>query len=182
MKTFTEPRELVEDPRYTQNRREALKVLDLGVIDPPIVKLIEGFSLLPQCFTLQSCYGHFLYAPGQDPHNLERLPSIHEGPVTYRIAYIALCLENSPRGGSLRESLEHIPAIDPGYVQFGSARWFWARHRNTYALQVEPSRFMTEDEAIVEHAEALHIEQVRDIFFIKLGELLERDLGELRRE
>ena len=173
METFAPSRNFVENPRYLRDRRKALKALDLHVIDHPIVELIEGFSLLPQCFTLQSCYGHFLYAPGQDSHNLERLPRRHDGEVTYRIAYVAFCLENSPRGRALRESLERIPSLDPGYVQFGSAAWFWARNRNSYALQVEPERHMTRDQVVIEHSEALHIEKIRDRFFTELKTLLE---------
>lgn len=181
METFTAPKEFVKNPRYLQDRQASLEALDVGVIDRPIVELIERFTLLPQCFTLQSCYGHFLYAPGQDTHNLERLPSRDVGTVTYRIAYMAFCLEDSPRGRSLRESLELVPALDPDCVQFGSADWFWERYRNSYVLQVEPVRFMTRDQAVVEHAEALYIEQLRDRFFVRLSELLERHVSQVGR-
>jgi len=81
----------------------------------------------------------------------------------------------------MRESLELVPVIDPDYVQFGSADWFLERYRNCYVLQVEPVRFMTKDQAIVEHSEALYIEQIRDLFFIRLRELLEKHLCEARR-
>ena len=168
------------NPRYLRDRQEVLKALDLRVIDRPIVELIEGFSVLPECFTVQSCYGHFLYAPGQDSHNLERLPHKHDGEVTYRIAYVAFCLENSPRGRALCESLERVSSLDPGYVQFGSAAWFWARYRNSYALQVEPVRHMTRDQVVIEHSEALHIEKSRDRFFTKLEKLLEMCSSETR--
>jgi len=174
LETFTTPKEFVENPRYPQDRQEILEALDLRVIDQPIVELIEGFALLPQCFTLQSCYGHFLYAPGQDTHNLERLPPRYDGQVKYRIAYVAFCLENSPRGWAFRESLELVPSLDPDYVQFGSAGWFWERYPNSYVLQVEPVRHMTKDRVLIEHSEALYIEEIRDRFFIRLKELLER--------
>ncbi len=65
------------------------------------------------------------------------------------------------------------PAIDPDYVQFGSAEWFWERYANSYALQVEPARYKRKDEAILEQAEALHVQQIREFFFSKLRELLE---------
>jgi len=37
----------------------------------------------------------------------------------------------------------------------GSADWFWERWTNSYALQVEPARYMTADEAILQSEEAL---------------------------
>ena len=178
METFTTPKEFVENPGYLLDRQEILEVLDLRGIDQPIVELIEGFALLPQCFTLQSCCGHFLYTPRQDSHNLERLPSRYDGQVNYRIAYVAFCLENSPRGWALRDSLELIPQIEPDYVQFGSADWFWERYFNSYVLQVEPVRYKTKDQVVIEHSEALYIEEIRDQFFIRLRELLKSCLSE----
>jgi hypothetical protein len=44
---------------------------------------------------------------------------------------------------------------------------------NSYALQVEPYRFKHNDKAILEFKEALHIEKIRNTFFIRLSELLE---------
>ena len=44
---------------------------------------------------------------------------------------------------------------------------------NSYALQVEPDRFKFQDTAIVGYKEALHIEKIRNEFFIRLYELLE---------
>lgn len=181
METFTPPKEFVEHPRYLQDRQETLGALDLSAIDRPIVELIKGFALLPECFTLQCCYGHFLYAPGQDAHNLERLPLEHGGLVTYRIAYLAFCLEHSPRGRSLHQSLALIPALDPDYIQFGSADWFWERCLNSYVLQVEPLRFKNQDQAKIEHAEALHIENTRDLFYIRINELLQVYLSKMQR-
>ena len=177
METFTEAREFVESKRYSQDRRDALEALDLRTIDEPLVELIDGFARLPNCFTMQSCYGHFLHAPGQDIHSLDPLPSSDVGPVDYRIAYMAFCLENSPRGRALFDALSRIPeGLDP--VQFGSADWFWERWPNSYALQVEPTRFMTRDRAVVDHSEALHIQHSRDLFFGRVKELLERQQSE----
>ena len=181
LETFTTPKEFVKNPRYLQDRQNSLEALDVRAIDRPIVELVERYTLLPQCFTHQSCYGHFLYASGQDTHNLERLPSRSIGTTTYRIAYMAFCLEDSPRGRSLHESLELVPRLDPDYVQFGSADWFLERYRNSYVLQVEPMRFKTEDQALIEHSEAIHVEKIRDLFFIRMWELLERHLYEARR-
>jgi hypothetical protein len=172
LETFTAAKEFVENPRYLPDRQKSLEGLYLRVIDRPIVELIEGFTLLPQCFTLQCCYGHFLYGSVKDSKNLKRLPRSYDGQVHYRIAYVAFCLENSPQGQALRESLESVSQIDPNYVQFGSAIWFWKRHRNSYALQVEPERYKDKDQIDVEHSEALHIEATRDLFFIRLKEIL----------
>jgi hypothetical protein len=178
LETFTEPREFVENTRYSQDRQDTLAALGLGSIDQPIVDIVTGFAALPHCFTLQSCYGHFVCAPEQDPHSLEPIPRGYAGLVRYRIAYMAFCLENSRRGWALRESLARVPAIDPGYIQFGSADWFWKRWPNSYALQVEPVAHQLKDEAILESAEALHTQRARHLFFREIRALLEAELGE----
>ena len=98
----------------------------------------------------------------------------------YRIAYVALCIEPGGTGPRLRGLLEEIPTIDRDYVQFGSPGYFWERYPNSYALQVEPERFMLKDEAVIGHREALHVQRVRDRFFEHLRELLDvcqRELG-----
>jgi hypothetical protein len=174
LETFTSPKEFVENPRYLHELQEALRRIDFRDIDPPIVRLVKSFASLPYCFTLQCCCGHFLYGTMRELHNLERLPDKVEGPITYRIAYLAFCLENSPSGRALKESLSLLPELDPEYVQFGSADWFWEQHLNSYVIQVEPQRFKFSDQAVVDHSEALHIEQIRDRFFFKLNELMER--------
>ena len=177
METFLSPKHLVADPRFAEERRKSQAKLDLGSIDPPIVPLMSGFMQLPWCFTLQSCYGHFLHAGQDNPRNTERLPELSDGEsVEYRIAYLALCVENSLLGRSLLQELEVVPDLDPGYVQFGSAAWFWRRRVNTYALQVEPRRFMTRDQACFGYREALHVERVRDEFFSRLTDLVTRQL------
>jgi len=174
LETFTEPKPLVENPRYARDRRAALAALDLDAIDEPLVDIISGFAELPHGFTLQCCWGHFVRAPDQDARTLDALPAGHVGPVRYRIAYLGVCVENSGRGRALVESLRALTAIDPDYVQFGSADWFWERWVNSYALQVEPARFKTADEATIEGAEALHVQQTRDTFFADLRKLVTR--------
>ena len=168
METFSSPRRFVHHPGFSEERDRVLAGLNPEDIDPPIRGLIAAFARLPQCFTLQCCFGHFVHREQQDPHNLEPLPDHDVGPITYRIAYIALCLENSAAGRAMRSALENVPAIDPEYIQFGSADWFWQRHRNSYALQVEPSRFMDRDQAIIDHREAFHLQRVRHHFFHSL--------------
>ena len=148
-------------------------------IDAPILDVVLGFAKLPHCFTLQSCHGHFVYPSQPDPSNLATLPAEDVGSIRYRIAYVALCIEHSAAGAYLRGALEEIPTIDPEYVQFGSPGWFRGRHPNSYALQVEPKRFMFKDEAVIEHREALHVQWVRDRFFERLRELVDASEQEL---
>jgi len=173
LETFTELKELVYNPHYKAQRLKSLGVLADDMIDAPIIDHISGFNKLPFCFTLQSCYGHFVYTGQKDTHNLDPLPvkgAISK--VEYRIAFIAFCIENSLLGRKLFESLKEITAIDPEYVQFCCAEWFWKRQINSYALQVEPNRFKRKDTATIDLKEALHIEKIRNTFFIRLYNLL----------
>ena len=174
METFTELKALVENPHYQVQKQKILFDLNDGMIDIPIVNLIKGFNKLPYCFTLQSCYGHFVYNSKKKTHNLDPLPSKEMiAKVEYRIAYVAFCIENSASGKGLFEALKEITAIDPENVQFCCAEWFWKRHINSYALQVEPDRFKTKDTAIIDFKEALHIEKIRNTFYVRLYELLD---------
>ena len=174
METFTELKELAENPHFELQKQKTLRPLTEDMIDLPIIDLIKGFNKLPYCFTLQSCYGHFVYNGQKDIYNLEPLPekgAINK--VEYRIAYIAFCIENSLLGRELFESLKRITAIDPEYVQFCCAEWFWKKQINSYAMQVEPDRFKRKDTAVVDFKEALHIEKIRNEFFVRLYELTE---------
>lgn len=174
METFTELKELVENPHYQAQKQKVLFDLNDDMIDMPIVNLINGFNKLPYCFTLQSCYGHFVYNGQRDTHNLDPLPEKEIiAKVEYRIAYVAFCIENNASGKGLFEALKKITAIDPENVQFCCAEWFWKRQINSYALQVEPDRFKSKDTAIIDFKEALHIEKIRNTFFVQLYELLE---------
>ncbi len=94
--------------------------------------------------------------------------------VEYRIAYIALCIENSASGIGLFQALKEITAIDPQNVQIFCAEWFWKKQLNSYALQVEPERFKRQDKAILDYKEALHIEKIRNEFFVRFEELLKK--------
>ncbi|MBM3155822.1 MAG: hypothetical protein FJ004_00875 [Chloroflexi bacterium] len=178
METFTELKEFTDDPHYLEKRQEYLGKLNLNTIDAPIADLISGFAQLPYCFTLQSCYGHFLHGDQKNPANLEPLPiSSSILTVEYRIAYIALCIQNNVSGRSLFEDLAKIPAIDPAYVQFGCADWFWKTDPNTYVLQVEPQKYMYKDKALIEYHEALHIEKTKREFFNALEKLINKRLS-----
>lgn len=178
METFTKPKALVENLHYQDQRRKCLAGLNDGMIDEPIIELINSFNKLPYCFTLQSCYGHFIYNGQDDPQNLEPLPLTDTiTRVEYRIAYIAFCIENSDLGKMLFEALKGTADIDPDNIQFCCAEWFWKRQVNSYALQVEPDRFKLQDKAILDYKEALRIEKIRNEFFVRLKELLQKRQG-----
>jgi hypothetical protein len=181
METFTEPRQLVTNVRYADERRAALDALDLTAIDEPVVDVVEAFAALPYGYTLQCCHGHFLTAPGQDDHSLAPIRDGHSGSVRYRIAYVAFCVENSDRGRAFLDTLSRLPAVDPDYVQFGSADWFWEQWVNSYTLQVEPAAHRFKDQAALATGEALHTQRVRDHFFdelrLALAEEIERHSG-----
>ena len=179
LETFTQLKALSKNPDYQLQRKKQLDGFNADGLDRPIADLIRRLNRLPHCFTLQSCYGHFVYSGQKDANNLEPLPKKDIiAKVEYRIAYIAFCIENSLMGRELFESLKKITAIDSEYVQFCCAEWFWKRQVNSYALQVEPDRFKREDTATVNYREALYIEKVRNDFFTQLYELLE-DAGEM---
>ena len=173
METYTEPKELTENPHYEEEKQKSQTALIDTEIDEPIIEIIRNFNQLPFCFTLQSCYGHFLHNGQGNPDNLDPLPVDKiMARVEFRIAYIAFCLENSDPGRNLFEALKEITAIDPEYIQLCSAEWFWKKQVNSYALQVEPDRFKHEDTAIIEGREALYIEKIRNVFFVRIKELL----------
>ena len=181
METFTELKPFVSNPLYQEQRAESLRMLDINIIDAPIIEIIKDFTKLPYCFTLQSCYGHFLYNDHSNPGNIEPLTNLDKAlSVEYRIAYIALCIQSSEPGLGLFRKLEGLTVIDPEYVQFGCAEWFWKRQSNSYALQVEPERYKTRDKAIVSAQEALYIEEIRNKFFGELRIVLQRETSNIR--
>ena len=87
--------------------------------------------------------------------------------VEYRIAYFAFCIDHNELGRKLLKALGEITAIDSENIQLCSAEWFWKRQVNSYALQVEPDRFKHKDTAILDYKEALHIENIRNKFFVQ---------------
>ena len=174
METFSAPKELVENPHYSVQREHSLRSLDLEAIDTPIKEIIRSFAKLSYCFTLQCCFGHFLYVGQENPHNLEPLPVLDSfTTIEYRIAYVAICFENSHLGNELLERLGDLPALDPGYIQFGCGEWFWKRQVNSYVLQVEPQRFKQKDTCLVAYKEALHLENIKQSFFLQLEQLIQ---------
>ncbi len=177
METFIDPRGLINNPHYEEQRQRSLNGINLNEIDIPVIKIVKDFNKLPYCFTLQSCYGHFLYKGQKDSDNIEKLPaSKNISLAVYRIAYVALCIQNSKQGRVLYHDLKEITSIAPEYIQFGSAEWFWNRQVNSYALQVEPENSKTKDRINVDFNEALIIERVRDSFFAHLKILLKNHI------
>lgn len=173
METFTGFRPLVSNPLYREQRAESLLRLDFDTIDAPIADIIRDLAELPYCFALQSCYGHFLGNDQTDPKNLKPVAGLREAlSVEYRIAYIALCIQNNEAGMGLLQNLRNLTGIDLDYIQFGCAEWFWERQVNSYVLQVEPEKHKMRDKIVVSFQEALHIERTRDRFFHELRKMV----------
>lgn len=173
METFAAPKKMVDNPHFPEQKKNCLATLSDEMIDPPILDIIQGFNQYPFCFTLQACYGHFLYHGQEDPHNMNALPVLSsKDRVEYRIAYIAFCLENSESGKRFLKRLEKLTRIDPQNIQLCSAEWFWQSQVNSFALQVEPDRFKEKDTTILDYPEALVIEKTRSDFFNRLRALL----------
>jgi hypothetical protein len=173
METFTDSKAFVDNPDFQHQRIRSLKHLNFDVIDSPIQDIIRQISELIYCFTLQSCYGHFVYEDQKDQNNIDQLPtSPILGEIEYRIAYLAFCLENNEDGKALRKKLESLTSIDEHYIQFGCAEWFWQRQVNSFVLQVEPERFKYQDKASVEYEEALHLEKIKNTLFIELRKII----------
>ncbi len=174
METFTPEKKLQLNPHFEQQKKQALNGLDIALVDHPLRGLSLGLNDLPFCFTLQCCYGHFVYPGQDDSHNLTALSARKvPGDVQYRLAYLALGVADTPAGQELRARLAEIKTIDPDNIQFGCAEWFWRRQINSYVLQVTPDRFKYCDRAMLNLQEALHIERVRNLFFAQLFKVLE---------
>ena len=173
MQTFTECRPMTVDPFYKNRRKLCLNKLSIDELDAPIVGLIDDLCKFPFCFTIQSCFGHFLCQGQEDPNNIQPLPSPGKiCSVEYRIAYIAICIEDSHSGRKFLRWIKQFADLDPLYVQYGCAEWFWERYPNSYVLQVEPERDLQNDKCTVDFQEALHIEKVRNKLYDDLMTLV----------
>ena len=173
METYTQLKSFVDNPQFNNQRKHSLSELDFNSIDPPIVEMVKNFAKLNFCFTQQCCYGHFVYENQNDHHNTSPLPtSPIPGEIEYRIAYIALCLENSENGKTFLEKLKEVHSIDEQNIQIGCADWFWDQQVNSFVLQVEPERFKYQDKLVTDYQEALHLEKIRNEFFKKLSNII----------
>ena len=175
MESFAPARAPVENPLFQKQKRQWLAELTPGILDEPLVAIVNALNALSYCFTLQSCCGHFL-CPGQkDPRNLDPLPHTRSSAmVTYRIAYLAFCIQGGAAGKRVLDSMSQIAASDPANIQFGSPGWFWKRQVNSYALQVEPLRFQDQDRVVLDYGEALQVQQVRNRVLGQLNDLLQK--------
>lgn len=181
METFTGLKDFVDNPHYLEQRQKSLRSLDMSTIDVPIVEIIDNFAKLSYCFPLQSCFGHFLYNNQKDEKNCEPLPDSGDiACVEYRIAYLVLCFQDSDEGRQLVNELSKVPAMDPDAIQFGCAEWFWKDYLNSFALQVEPERYKTKDRCSLSFPEALHIEKIRNEFFVEIRKIVQKRLNEKR--
>jgi len=172
METYTEARDFVDDPDFAARRAESLGNLDMSVIDEPIVDIIDTLSKVPYCYTLQCCCGHFVHESQTDPHGSAPLAHYSEDTtVEYRIAYLAVCIQPVEAGTRLRADLRDVVRIDPQYIQFGSADWFWQSHVNSHVLQVEPERFKLKDTVMLNIPEVLRIQSVKNRFFERIREI-----------
>ena len=177
METYVEAKPLVENPNFHKQRKNALRKLNLDAIDEPIVDFIKKIVSISFCFTLQSCYGHFLYSGREDPYNIEPVSiTARDQAVEYRIAYIALCVENSPSGRKLLEDISILPSIDQRNIQYGSAEWFWNLQINSFVVQVEPERFRMQDRCVVDYSEAITLEKVRNQFWQEIGRIIAKHI------
>jgi Uncharacterized conserved protein len=178
METYTSVKPLVFNPGYSTGRQNALDQLKVeiraGRIDPPLIDILTMISGLPCCYTLQSCFGHFVHEKQRNEQNFEPLAR-YEGTVaevTWRIAYMAFCIEDSPDGRALCSALQDLTTIDPNNVQFGCADWFLEQCVNSYVFQVSPERFRYQDTMILSMQEALQVEHVRDLLFQRLCRII----------
>ena len=173
METYTDLKPFVVNHNFRRQRDISLKSLNFDTIDKPILKLIRHISALDFCYTLQSCFGHFVYENQKDRHNISTLPThpIHSK-IEYRIAYLTFCLDNTKDGIDFLKKLESLSFIDKHNIQIGCADWFWNQQVNTFVLQVEPERFKYLDKVSLDYAEALNIEKIRNIFFMELQNII----------
>lgn len=174
METFVPEKALLPDPGFLESRESALRALRSMEIEAPIQDIVHGFCALPCCYTLQSCFGHFPTSAQDDPHTLRTLseasPNIS---YLYRIAYIAVCIDDCAEGRDLLTRLRRVPEADPEYIQFGCAEWFWEQQVNSFVLQVQPTNRLHLDSMPVSLDEALRIQTARDVFFDSLRGMLE---------
>lgn len=162
METFIDPKEMIEEAGFSEIRAEILKNLHIPDIDPPIRDIIHTFRSFPHCVTIQCCHGHLLESSVDNDRGL------------YQIAYLALMLENSPKGREYYNRLAKIAQLDTEFIQWGSAEWFWDNQGlwNSYVIQAEPYRFRHLDRFLMNPSEAMQWHEARTMLFQELRKLL----------
>jgi hypothetical protein len=175
METFTEPTDFAPHPNFDRDRKKALKNLNLSDIDLPIVDLIETFTRVPWCFTLQCCWGHFVHDGQPDPRGCDPLANYQpDTQVRFQLAYLAVCIKDTQEGRLLHDNLRNLVSLDPANVQFGSADWFTRKQVNIWVIQVEPERFKKKDRAYIGIKEALFLEKLKARMFTELRKIASR--------
>ena len=178
METFTAYKPLIENPDFAIQKKAASSSLDILTVDEPIRNVITALNDIPFCFTIQSCFGHFVFGKQKNPKNLHPLPQTEIiGDIEYRIAYVAVCVQRSEPVARFLSELSDIQKIDPRYIQFGCANWFWERQVNSYVIQVEPERHSKRDSARIPYREAKHIEELKQDVFVNIHSLAKSSLG-----
>jgi hypothetical protein len=180
METFTSARPFTLHPGYASDRdktnRELEEEMLSGSIDAPLLPIIRDWMPITHCFTVQCCFGHFVHDREPDIENLVP-PSRYRGKietVRYRLAYVAVCIQDTICGREMYADLEELAADNPDYIQFGSAGWFWERLVNTYCIQLEPERLKNTDSGLIAMDEALHLEMLRKNFFQRLAGIVQK--------
>ena len=109
METFTEVKPFADNPDFQTQRLKKLKNLEFSIIDKPIVDIIRYILGFDYCFTLQSCYGHFVHIHQKDRHNVAPLSTFNiPEEIEYRLAYVAICLDNNDKGKELFNSHKRL--------------------------------------------------------------------------
>lgn len=174
MQTYMPLQDFVANPSFGAQRRAALDKLRPEDIDPPIRETILAMNRLDYCFTLQCCWGHFVFPGNLDEHNLNPLPDQDPGCVIrYRLAYVALCLDNTAQGHAFLAGMRDISRMDPACIQVGCAQWFWNSQVNSFVIQAELERHQHQDTANVNFEEARRLDKARDLVFQGLQGLLD---------
>ncbi len=178
METFTSLKQFVHNPGFQRQREKSLKRLNIRIIDKPVRGLIQDLAKLSYCFTLQSCYGHFLNQGDESFTNVESEEFLKESTqIEYRIAYIALSIQRNERGEQLLKDLKSIEEINPEYIQLGCAEWFWKRQLNSFIVQIEPKNYQTKDRVCLNFREALKVERIRNKAFNHLKKIIIKKLN-----
>ena len=178
MQTFCSERPLQHDPGFEAAKARALESMDMAEIDEPIKDVIASLNKHPSCYTLQSCFGHFVSTEHPDDHNLSVVEESgsSDSPL-YRISYLALCIRDNSDGRRFLSLLKRIPwEIDRDRIQFGCAEWFWNRCINSYVLQVQPKDRADVDSLTISVREVRLIQSARNHFWDTLRTTLDTEL------
>lgn len=167
MQTFCSEKPLEYNPGFNAKKVRSLKEMSDVDIETPVVEVVNSLNKLPFCFTLQSCFGHFLIE-GENISDSFYFPYSYTDAkeFLYRISYVAICVDSVPESRRLLTLLRDIlNKINTEYLQFGCAEWYWEQYVNSYVIQVQPWNRSNVDSLYVTTEEAQKIRTVRDHFW-----------------